>query len=50
MKKQENKSIKKNKSSRFKSVLKVIFVEDWGLKIMAAAFAVAVWIIFKASV
>lgn len=40
----------KHKNSLFKKVMRIIFVEDWELKVLALAFAVAVWVLFKASV
>ena len=40
----------KHNNGRFKAAMKVLFVEDWGLKIMALAFAVAVWVLFKVQI
>ena len=40
----------KHNNGRFKAAMKVLFVEDWGLKIMALVFAAAVWVLFKVQV
>ena len=39
----------KQKKRPFRRFTRVVFVEDWGLKILALLFAAAVWVIFKAS-
>ena len=45
----ESKAPAKRKRHPFKRLMRIVFVEDWGLKILALVFAAAVWIIFKAS-
>ena len=46
----KSKSVKKpakQKRSFFKRLVRIIFVESWGMKALALVFAVAVWILFK---
>ena len=40
---------KKKKNNFFKSLVRLIFIEDWGIKAAAFVFAVVVWILFKAA-
>lgn len=41
----KNEGNKKKAPSRFVKVLRVIFVESWGLKIASLFFAVALWLL-----
>ena len=40
----------KRKTGGFKKFLSVIFVQDWGLKVLSLVFATIVWVLFKISV
>ena len=42
-------AVKNKKENVFYKFLRAAFVENWELKFIALAFAVAVWIIFKIS-
>ena len=45
----EVKKPEKRENKPFKRFMRLLFVESWGLKILALLFAAAVWIIFKSN-
>jgi hypothetical protein len=49
MSRDKNKKPHKKNNGFLKGLVRMIFVEDWGIKAAALLFAVAVWILFKVS-